>query len=143
MSATGLRSFDSTLQKTNIWLDDIMRELEWFDREWAYEALRVVLHALRDHLPIDESAQLAAQLPQLIRGLYYEGWDPSRSRAKERHWDEFTVQVADAFSRNPLAHPGRVTEAVLKVLARHVSEGEIADVKHCLPEEIRRHWKQS
>jgi uncharacterized protein (DUF2267 family) len=140
MSATGLAVFDSTLQKTNIWLDDLMLELEWDDRERAYQALRVVLHALRDHLPVNESAQFAAQLPQLLRGLYYEGWNPIRSHTQQRRWNEFTLQVTDAFSRDPLAHPGRVTEAVFRVLAKHVSSGEITDVRQCLPEEIRRHW---
>lgn len=140
MNATGLRSFDRTVHATNVWLDEVMRELEWDDRERAYQALRVVLHALRDHLPLNESAQLAAQLPQLIRGLYYEGWNPSHTRAKERHWDEFILPVADAFSLDPNANPSRIAQVVLKVLARHVSSGEVSDVKHCLPEEIRRYW---
>jgi uncharacterized protein (DUF2267 family) len=31
-----------------------------------------VLHALRDRLTVEEASDLAAQLPMLIRGLYYE-----------------------------------------------------------------------
>ena len=38
MSATGLKVFDSTIQTTNIWLDDIMKELDWSDRHKAYHA---------------------------------------------------------------------------------------------------------
>jgi uncharacterized protein (DUF2267 family) len=41
--------------------------------------LRATLHALRDRLIIDEVAQLSAQLPMLIRGLYYKGWDPTKT----------------------------------------------------------------
>jgi hypothetical protein len=77
MSATGLEVFDTTLHKTNIWLNDLMQIGGWQDRQVAYRALRATLHALRDRLTIDEVAQLSAQLPMLIRGFYYENWDPS------------------------------------------------------------------
>lgn len=142
MSATGLSTFDSTIQKTNIWLDDIMRKLHWEgQREKAYHALGVVLHTLRDHLTIDETAQLAAQLPQMIRGMYYEGWKPSTVPVRERHWDQFVSHVGEAFALDPEADPDEITRAVLYVLAKHVSEGEIADVLRCLPEEYLRHWR--
>jgi uncharacterized protein (DUF2267 family) len=84
MSATGLDVFDRTLQATNIWLDDIMQELGWSDRHRAYHALRAVLHALRDRLPVDDAAHFAAQLPMLIRGLFYEGWRPAAVPVNER-----------------------------------------------------------
>ena len=60
MSATGLEVFDRTLQTTNIWLGEVMREAEWPDRHKAYRAVRIVLHALRDRLPVDEAAHLSA-----------------------------------------------------------------------------------
>jgi uncharacterized protein (DUF2267 family) len=69
--------FDRTLYKTHTWLKEIMEVLGTEDRHRAYMALRAVLHALRDRLTVEEVAQLGAQLPMLIRGLYYEGWDRS------------------------------------------------------------------
>jgi len=45
MSATGLDVFDTTLHKTNIWLNDLMQVLGWPDRHKAYLALRTTLHA--------------------------------------------------------------------------------------------------
>ncbi len=77
MSQTGLSVFDVTVQKTNIWLNDLMELLQCEDRHRAYFALRTVLHALRDHLAVDMAADLGAQLPMLVRGFYYEGWRPS------------------------------------------------------------------
>ena len=74
MSTTRLDVFDSTPQKTYVWLNDIMEELTYEgDRKATYVALRSVLHALRDHLSVEEAADLGAQLPLLIRGIYYEG----------------------------------------------------------------------
>ena len=73
MSATGLEGFDKTVQTTNAWLKEIM-EATGLDRRRAYRALAAVLHALRDRLTVDEVAQLGAQLPILVRGLYYDQW---------------------------------------------------------------------
>ena len=63
MPASGLASFDRTVQKTNAWIKDVMRTLGWKDREKAYKALKATLHALRDRLTIEEAAELAAQFP--------------------------------------------------------------------------------
>ncbi len=73
MSMTGLDVFDTTVQKTNIWLKEIMEALGWENKHKAYLALRATLHALRDRLIFEEAVQFAAQMPMLIRGLYYEG----------------------------------------------------------------------
>ena len=141
MSATGLEIFDSTLQQTNEWLKAIMEEMRWDDRRRAYLALRGTLHALRDYLVIDESAQLAAQLPMLVRGIYFEGWNPSRSRAERRDRDDFLRRVEREFDRaDPQVDPERIAYAVFHVLAQRVSAGEIAQVQGMLPKDVRALW---
>jgi len=141
MSQTSIAAFESTLQTTNIWLHDIVERLGWgYDLHQAYHALRAVLHALRDRLPVDQVAALAAQLPMLVRGFYYEGWHPHGKPVKERHKEEFLAHVAAAFQGDPQVDPERVTRAVLQVLSKHVSIGEIEGVKCNLPAELRSLW---
>ena len=86
MSTTGLPVFDTTVQETNLWLKAIMEALHTDDRHLAYLALRATLHALRDRLGPENAVHLAAQLPMLLRGLYYEGWRLAASQTKERTW---------------------------------------------------------
>jgi uncharacterized protein (DUF2267 family) len=137
---TGLEVFDTTVHKTHIWLNDIMQELGWDDRYKAYLGLRTTLHALRDRFTVEETAQLAAQLPMLIRGLYYEGWDPTGKPQKVRHKEAFLAPIREHFRNDPRVHAEQVARAVLKVLTQHVSEGEITDVKQLLPAELRELW---
>jgi uncharacterized protein (DUF2267 family) len=140
MSATGLDVFDTTLHKTNSWLNDLMQVLGWPDRHKAYLALKATLHALRDRLPIEEVAQLGAQLPMLIRGFYYESWDPTGKPLRARHKEQFLTRIAQEFRGDDRLDPEWVARAVFTVLAKRVSEGEIEDVKHVLPADIRDLW---
>lgn len=138
MSATGLAAFDSTLQTTNIWLHELMEELGWDERQRAYHALRVVLHTVRDRLTIEEVVDLGAQLPMLIRGMYYEGWHPTHRPQKfVRKRAEFLASISQAFRDRPEVAPEEVVWAVFKVMERHITPGEIKDIKQILPESVR------
>lgn len=141
MSTTGLEIFDTTLQKTHLWLNDIMAELGWEDnRHWAYLALRVVLHTLRDHLTVEEAMDLGAQLPMLIRGFYYEGWTLTGKPVRERHKEEFLAHITQAFRNDERIDPEQVIRAVFRVLSQRVTAGEISDVKNQLPTALGELW---
>lgn len=140
MSMTGLEVFDTTVHKTNSWLNDLMQILRWPDKHDIYRALRTTLHALRDRLTVTEAAHLGAQLPMLIRGFYYEGWDPVNKPLKERHREQFLAHIDEQFKDDDRIDPEVVARAVFFVLAHRVSDGEIEDIKHVLPKELRDLW---
>ena len=142
MVNTGISAFESTLHTTNVWLQEIMDLLEWADPKRAYHALRIVLHALRDRLSVDETAAFGAQLPMLIRGIYYENWSPHGKPVKERHKRDFLAHIREAFDESPADDAESVCRAVFQVLGNHVSVGEIAHVKMTLPDEIRELWRE-
>lgn len=137
MSATGLDVFDKTLQTTNIWLNEIMEDEDvGADRQRAYHALRAVLHALRDRLTVEEAAHLGAQLPLLVRGIYFDGWHPAHKPQKIRDEDEFLARIGEELTQIGPLGPRDAAEAVFRVLDRHVSAGEIQDVKGMLPRDF-------
>ena len=140
MSATGLEVFDTTLQKTNNWLNEAMRLLGSGSRQKTYLAFRSTLHALRDRLTVEEAAQLAAQLPMLMRGFYYEGWDPTGKPLKLRTREEFLDRIAQELEGAADMDPETLARAVFAVLEEKLSEGEIEHVKQSLPQEIRELW---
>jgi uncharacterized protein (DUF2267 family) len=140
MAVTGLEVFDTTLHKTHGWLNNLMSELEWRDKHIAYLALRATLHALRDRLTIEEVAQLGAQLPMLIRGFYYEDWDPTGKPVRERHKEQFLARIEHELAGGDAIDPEFIARAVFRLLAKRVSDGEIEDVRHILPSEVRALW---
>ena len=137
MSATGLKIIDDAAQSTNEWVNDVNARIGWDNKQRAYRLLRTVLHAVRDHLSVDEAAQLAAQLPVLIRGIYYEGWDPSKTPVKERTRDAFLERVQQDFQTDPMGDAPEAVAAVMDVLDSRISKGEMDDVRGAFTKDIR------
>lgn len=128
---------DRSVEKAHVWLNDLADELGSGDRRYAYRVLRAFLHALRDRLSVDEAAQLSAQLPILIRGVYYEGWDPSRTPESYRDLDSFLTRIADEAVLHGETEASFAAAAAASVLRRHISAGETESVLHELPAPVR------
>ena len=139
MSANGLEVFDKTLETTHIWLNEIMADLGP-DRQVAWKVLSVVLHKLRDRLPIGLAAHLGAQLPLLVRGVYYDQFEPARMPGECRTPEEFTAEVAEWLADIRPVDPDDAIAAVFAVLNRHLSEGQLGKVRNALPKGLRMVW---
>jgi len=135
--------FETTLQKTNIWLKEISDQLYWDDHQKAYHGLRAVLHALRDRLPVPEAAHLGAQLPMLVRGFYYDNWKPASTPAKVKTAQEFYDVVKANFATDQNVNPMRLTQVVMKVLAAHLSPGELEKLRGISPPHLREIWPEN
>lgn len=143
MSTHGLEGLDHTVQLTHIWINELDEQLKWNNKARSYRLLKAVLHTLRDSLRVDEAANLGAQLPGLLRGAYYEQWRPATTPVRNRDAEEFLRRVEENFRRDPLAEPLQAVLAVFHLLSKKISEGEIADVRGCLPEAVRVIWPES
>ena len=133
--------FETTLQKTNIWLRELCDALHWGDDHCkAYNAMRAVLHVLRDRLPVAEAAHLGAQLPMLVRGIYYEDWRPAVTPIKIKTPQEFYDAVRAKFTADRNENPKRVTEGVLMMLCANTSPGEFEKIFQIFPPELREMW---
>lgn len=137
MSTTHVAALDHTIHTTNAWLRDVAEDLGTEDRQYAYRALRSFLHVLRDRLPVTESAQLAAQMPDLLRGVYYDGWRPGRAPESYRHMHEFVSHVVAEGRYHGTTEASAAIEAASAELRRRISAGELQDVAAVLPEELK------
>lgn len=140
MTTASAHIFDNTVIKTRAWLADIEESLQTDSEQQAYQAMRSVLHALRDRMSIDECTDLSAQLPMLVRGIYFEGWKPSRQPVRIKHENEFLEYVAEELPAN--IDVRKAVYAVFKTLKDHITEGEIGHLKDNLPAQIRQMCEQ-
>ncbi|MEV6325302.1 DUF2267 domain-containing protein [Nocardia sp. NPDC051787] len=118
------------------WLRAIAEELATEDRAFAHRALRAWLHTVRDRINVNAAAHLSAQLPELLRGIFFEGWVPAHVPT-QHDVSSFLAQFAQeaGVSRDEAAAlAGAVTDA----LAGLFSAGQLDHVFALLPEDLRR-----
>ncbi len=142
MRLTGFDALDASIQVTNRWFNELMQELNWADRKKTYIALRCVVHAWRDHLPIQDAVYLGEQLPTLIRGMYFEHWDPSDKPLPLRSREEFFSSLSSNLARNGehRSDAEKVTMALFRFLERKAIYGEISDLQHLVPAVLTDLW---
>jgi uncharacterized protein (DUF2267 family) len=135
MSRTGVDSLDRSIDKTNAWLADVAASFGTEDRRLAYRVTRSWLHTLRDRLPVPIAAHIAAQLPELLRGVFYEGWNPSKVPVKYSK-DEYIAR----FAKDAQIHHTEVPRAgrlVTSAFGKHLSPGALSEAFGALPADIR------
>lgn len=140
MSAQGLQVIDHTVQLTHEWINELVDRLEWSSPRDALRLMRVTLTAVRDHLGHDEVAQFSAQLPLIIRGMFYEGWQPSETPIRQRDRASFVLRI-EAMVGDVLEYRGpEDISTVFKLINARISRGEVEDVRASLPTAIRGLW---
>ncbi|PTX53827.1 uncharacterized protein (DUF2267 family) [Litoreibacter ponti] len=140
MTAQDLEVIDHSVHLTHEWINELAGRLDWYSKRSVLRLMRVTLHHIRDHLLVDELAQLSAQLPVMIRGFFFEGWVPKATPIKERRADDFIAYIDQ--------HMGETTEyrgreditCVFALLNARISRGEVEDIRASLPEAIRDLW---
>jgi len=142
MSAHGLDVFDRTIETTHIWLNEICNDIGP-DKQVAWKVLSTVLHKLRDRLTINLAAHLGAQLPLLVRGVYYDQFEPGKMPSECRSRDAFVAEVAEWLSDTRPVDPEEAIRSVFRVLSRHISEGQVNKVRDALPKGIRQLWQSA
>jgi uncharacterized protein (DUF2267 family) len=141
MAPTTHLPFANTLEKTHAWIAELQDILGSEDPHQAYMTLRATLHALRDRLSPEETADLAAQLPMLVRGFFYEGWRPAHKPLRYRHRGEFLQRVMKEAPWLTEEQAESAVTAVFEVLSSQLGrDGEIQQVRSSLPAELRELW---
>lgn len=131
--------FDTAVHEAENWIDDLVQRLGWHDRQRAYLALLAALHALRDALPRDQAIYLGAELPVLLRGLYYEGWHHgplpmTRSRSA------FLSRIHDGVHRDPAIDAEHLARCVFALLAARLPAAEVEEVKAAIAPDLHNLW---
>lgn len=137
---TSIPAIEHATQQAHEWVNELKEILGVPEDRSAYAAMRCVLHQLRDRMPVNEAIDLGAQLPTLVRGVYYEGWNPQVNPQPIHSADEFIGDLMKKLRGHEEIHAESAIRGVFLLLANHVSKGEIDDVIGTLPDEIKAYW---
>lgn len=135
MTAQELEVIDYSMHLAHEWINELAGQLNWSSKRGALRLMRVTLHRIRDHLLVDEIAQLSAQLPVL-----FEGWVPKHTPVKERHDHDF-IAFIDGQMEGSDEYRGREDiKCVFDLLNARLSRGEIEDIRAALSGDLRQLW---
>jgi uncharacterized protein (DUF2267 family) len=123
------------VHRASVWVADVAAALGTQDRHYARRVLRAWLHTLRDRLTIDAAAKFGQQLPELLRGTYYDGWEPSRVPMRYN-----AAEYVQRFAAEAMVPPSEVpalAATVTHVISEHMSPGQVAEALAELPAGLR------
>lgn len=128
-------NFRHAVHTANKWLADVAAAFGTGDRRFAYRVLRAWLHTLRDRLTVESTAKFSAQLPELLRGVYYDGWEPHKVPIKYGP-DEYLRRFAYQ-ARIPIDEVRPAAATVAGAISAHLSPGQLEEALKQLPEALR------
>ncbi|MEL6620833.1 MAG: DUF2267 domain-containing protein [Pseudomonadota bacterium] len=137
MSNQGLEVIDHTVHITHEWINELAERVGYTSKRSALRLLRTTLHMVRDRLHPNEMAQFSAQLPMLIRGMLFEGWQPKHVPKRSVHFGPAITEAMDEAEEFRGEDDARY---VFDLLNHRISRGEVEDIRASLPEEIRAFW---
>jgi uncharacterized protein (DUF2267 family) len=135
MSSAGSDPFNHALHTTNIWLADVGAALGTRDRHYTHGVVRAWMHTLRDRLTVDAAVKFGAQLPELLRGAYYDGWEPNKAPVKY-NVDQYVQRFA-AQARIPAVQVPTTAATITEVIADRMSPGQVSETLAELPIDLR------
>lgn len=128
--AKNVTVFARTTHKSQIWINEMQEELKWLNGDSLYHLLKAVLQSLRDQMNVHEAAHFSAQLPLILRGAFFEGWNPHTQQLSGVTKEDFLEAVKGRLSHAGL--PQFELEAgvltTLNVIKKHISAGEMDDL---------------
>jgi len=118
-------------------------EITESDKEKALRITRSVLHGIRNRLMPEEFVDFISQLPMCLKAVAVDGWKIDKTPEKIKHVDEFVEEVYNEDGKVAPRDFGNQEEArkaikaVLRVIKRHVSDGEIKDIEAEMPKQLK------
>jgi uncharacterized protein (DUF2267 family) len=133
--------FDASVRESRDWVQDVMAATG-LDEAGALTALRAVMQAIRDEMTVRQSSHFASEMPALVRGFFFEGWDAGRPPRVTHSVQHFIEHVCAQFADRGEGECAGIVRAVFGVLERRIPDAA-ERVKRMLPRELRGLWPDS
>lgn len=134
--------FEKYAAKGNELVNMLAEDLE-LPRDNAARIIRSTLHALRNHLSLEENFQVMSQFPMIFKSVYVEGWKPSVKFERLHHMHDFLDEIrkqdgsSAAYDLGNDENAKRAVRGVFRTLSYFISKGEMEDIIAVMPLEIK------
>jgi uncharacterized protein (DUF2267 family) len=131
--------FEKYANEGNHFVNEVANQLGC-ERAKAARLTQVVLHALRDRLPVNEAVHVSQGLPMALKGIFIDQYEVGRVPVVLRNKEDFLM-----FIWNKLSNPKEFEStdeiadgfrAVYTVLSKHLSPGQMEKLNNSLHSEI-------
>jgi uncharacterized protein (DUF2267 family) len=136
-------NFNQFAAEANTFLKLYTKELNLGnDTEQGGRILSSILHGLREVISVEESLQLIAQFPMFLKAVYVNGWSP-RKKKRIKSMTDFIDLVREFNGKTSLYdfESDEIAENYIKstfmVLRKHISLGELEDIRTELPKDLK------
>lgn len=137
---TGIPALEDALRDAQGWLASAGHRINTRSSQVALACLRGTLHTLRAQLDVRRAIEVGERLPLVMRGVFFDGWDPHDAPPPAATKDEFVGRVAADNGRNPRIKAERAAKAALEVIFERLPAAVTARIVERLPENLRELW---
>jgi uncharacterized protein (DUF2267 family) len=137
---TGVHVLEQDLRDAQGWMNSVAIRLNTKNGNLACASLKATLHAMRDQLDPAMAAELGGRLPAVVRGLYYDGWDPWARRRHAARKQDFTKRIDRDWARGPRIKAERAAKAALEVIFERLPASLMRPVIERLPADLHELW---
>jgi uncharacterized protein (DUF2267 family) len=135
--------FEKYAENGNRFINEVADELDIDDGIQALRISKAVLHAVRDRLPASDAVQFAQGLPMMIKAIYFDQYDISKTPVlihDDLEFLEFIREKNRFGAISDFKSPRDVMDAlraVFRVLENNMDYGQVAQIVKLLPRDIR------
>ncbi len=134
------QTFPDSVHQAETWVVELSEYLHC-EQDEAYDCLRSVLHALRDSMGQKAMADFSAHLPPLIRGLFYENWQPEHTQPCSNRMAFFASIGTRSVRLNDIGIE-QAAQNVFKLLDHRLSPPVIKKVKLAMNPSLGSLWPE-
>jgi uncharacterized protein (DUF2267 family) len=133
--------FEEYAQDARRFIETVARQLGTpADVDHAYRVTQAVIQSIRNHIPVEESMEMIAQLPMILKAMYVNGWRINKERKRYHSKEELLQAVckeADRAEHQDFRNNCKeAVQAVLRTIKMYVDAEELVDVRGQMPDEV-------
>jgi uncharacterized protein (DUF2267 family) len=135
-----IKTLKKTFAHTEVFVKKLMDTNKFRTPDHAFVLLKATMKTLRDRIGPGEALHLGGQLPALLRGYYFEGYDLRNLQGpilKSKTSQAFFGQVRDYLGAYDFMDLEILVPIAMNIILDGIDQGESEQIVHQLPKDLQ------